>query len=44
MVEVCDQSYYSSELLFSVDYSAYRDAGMGLCSGDEVAEGDSDEK
>jgi len=44
MVEVCDQSYHSSELLFAADYAAYRDAGTRLCSSDQMAEGESDEK
>ena len=34
MVEVCDQTYYASELLFSVDHSAYREVGARLLSGD----------
>ena len=33
LVEVGEQSYYASELLFSVDDDAYRDLGGRLCSG-----------
>ncbi len=32
LVDVCDQIYLASELLFSVDYAAYRDLGARLCS------------
>jgi len=31
MVEIGDQSFYASEVLFSVDYWAYRDIGARLC-------------
>jgi len=31
MVEMGGQSFYASEALFSVDYSAYRDTGARLC-------------
>jgi len=44
MVDVCDQTYYTSEVLFSVDYTAYREAGAKLCSGDEAGAGEEDEK
>jgi hypothetical protein len=33
MVQVIDQEYYTSELLFGVDPVAYQDAGMRLCLG-----------
>jgi hypothetical protein len=39
MVDVCEQTYYASELLFSVDYAAYREAGTRLSSGDDGGEG-----
>jgi len=38
MVDVCEQSYYASELLFSVDCDAYRDVGMRLSASDAPAE------
>jgi len=31
MVEIGDQTFYASEVLFSVDYWGYRDAGVRLC-------------
>lgn len=31
MVEIGDQTFYASEVLFSVDYWGYRDAGSRLC-------------
>lgn len=40
MVEVCDQTYHASELLFSVDYAAYREAGARLSSPDGAEEGE----
>jgi len=42
MVDLGDQSYYVSEVLFAVDYAAYRDTGGRLCSGkkDEDPEND----
>ena len=44
MVDVCDQTYYASELLFSADNAAYRDAGTRLCAGNESSEGEGEEK
>jgi hypothetical protein len=32
IVEVGEQGYYASELLFAVDYDAYRDLGSRLCA------------
>ncbi|MEK7466236.1 MAG: hypothetical protein AAB074_02375 [Planctomycetota bacterium] len=32
IIEVGEQSYYASELLFAVDHAAYRDLGGRLCS------------
>jgi hypothetical protein len=32
MIDLGEQSYYASELLYSVDYDAYREAGERLCS------------
>ncbi len=32
MVEVAGQQFYTSELLFSADYTAYRDIGTQLCT------------
>jgi hypothetical protein len=32
MVDVGDQSFYASEVLFSVDYDGYRDVGARLCT------------
>lgn len=32
IIEVGEQSYYASELLFAVDYAAYRDLGGRLCT------------
>jgi hypothetical protein len=43
MVDVCDQTYYASELLFSVDHSAYREVGARLLSGDHPSKGKEDE-
>ncbi len=40
MVEVCDQTYHASELLFSVDYAAYREAGARLSSPEGATEGE----
>ena len=31
IIEVGGQSYYASELLFSIDYAAYKEAGARLC-------------
>lgn len=31
MIEVAEQSFYASEVLFNVDYDAYKDAGARLC-------------
>ncbi|MGA2158057.1 MAG: hypothetical protein ABSG90_02440 [Dehalococcoidia bacterium] len=31
VIEVGEQGYYTSELLFAVDYTAYRDLGSALC-------------
>jgi hypothetical protein len=31
LIRVGDQNFYTSELLFSVDYAAYRDTGVRLC-------------
>jgi hypothetical protein len=40
IVEVGDQSYYASELLYAVDEAAYRDLGGRLCANpDESASG-----
>jgi hypothetical protein len=44
MVHVCEQPYHSSEVLFAVDYDAYRDVGGRLSAGDEDAEGKEDAK
>jgi hypothetical protein len=44
MVDVCDETYYASELLFSVDYTAYRDQGTRLCSENESSESGEQEK
>lgn len=38
IVEVGEQSYYASELLFAVDPAAYRDLGGRLCAGNESEE------
>jgi len=41
MIEIGEQSYYASELLFAVDDAAYRDAGAQLSAGvadDEAAD------
>jgi hypothetical protein len=32
IIEVGEQNYYASELLFAVDYAAYRDLGARLCT------------
>ena len=43
IVEVGEQSYYASELLFAVDYSAYRDLGSRLSTAaidDDADEGE----
>lgn len=44
IVEVGEQSYYASELLFSVDDDAYRDLGGRLCMSSEDSEVVSEEK
>jgi hypothetical protein len=44
MVDVCEQTYYSSEVLFAVDYDAYRDLGGRLSANDEGLEGKDDAK
>lgn len=31
MVDVAGQTFYASEVLFSIDYAAYREAGARLC-------------
>jgi hypothetical protein len=31
MVDVGEQSFYTSEVLFSADYAAYRELGARLC-------------
>lgn len=31
MIEIAEQSFYASEVLFNVDYQAYKDAGSRLC-------------
>ena len=44
ILEVGEQSYYTSELLFAVDYAAYRELGGKLCDfADELTGGDEDE-
>lgn len=42
IIEVGEQSYYTSELLFAIDQVAYRDLGVRLCS--HGASSESDEK
>jgi len=37
IIEVGEQSYYTSELLFAVDYAAYRDLGGRLSASDDEA-------
>jgi hypothetical protein len=32
VIELCGQRYYASELLFNVDYAAYRNTGVRLCA------------
>jgi hypothetical protein len=44
MVDVCEQTYYSSEVLFAVDYDAYRDIGSRLSANDEGVEEKDDAK
>ncbi len=43
IIEIGEESYYASELLFAVDYVAYRDLGGRLCTqaeeSDTTAEG-----
>jgi hypothetical protein len=39
MVDVGEQTFYASEVLFSVDYEAYRELGTRLCQAADVAEG-----
>jgi hypothetical protein len=39
MVEIGDHAFYASEVLFSVDYWAYRDAGARLCQNSPSADG-----
>lgn len=38
MVDVGDQTFYASEVLFFVDYAAYREAGARLCQGSSQAD------
>lgn len=40
LLSVGEQTYYASELLFSIDYEAYRDLGGRLCLSDTVLDGD----
>ena len=40
MVDVADQSFYASEVLFSADYAAYREAGARLCQNSPEAAGE----
>lgn len=44
MVDVCELTYYSSEVLFAVDNDAYRDVGARLSATDEGREGKEDAK
>jgi hypothetical protein len=44
IVEVGEQTYYASELLFSVDDDAYRDLGGRLCANPDESVSDSEEK
>jgi hypothetical protein len=38
VLQVGEETYYTSEILFSVDHFAYRDLGERLCSGPEATE------
>jgi len=38
IIEVGEESYYASELLFAVDYTAYRDLGARLCTKSEESD------
>jgi hypothetical protein len=38
MVELAGQSFYASEVLFSVDYAVYCEVGARLCAGSLRAE------
>jgi hypothetical protein len=40
MVDVCEQTYYASEVLFAVDYDAYREVGGRLSASDGGAKGE----
>lgn len=44
IVEVGEQSYYASELLFAVDDDAYRDLGGRLCANSDESASGSEEK
>ena len=44
MLDICEQSYYVSEVLFSVDYTAYREVGARLSAGKEDGKGQEEEK
>lgn len=44
MVDVGEQSYYVSEVLFANDYAAYREAGGRLCAGKKDGEGQEQKK
>ncbi len=35
VIALAGEQYYASELLFSVDYTAYREIGQRLCASDE---------
>ena len=44
MVDVGEQSYYVSEVLFATDYVAYREAGSRLCAAKKDGEDPEEEK
>ena len=43
MLDVCENSYYTSEILFAVDYSAYREIGGRLIAMQQE-QGDADKQ
>lgn len=42
ILEVAEQSYYTSEVLFAVDYVAYRDLGGQLCASSDSSQSESE--
>jgi hypothetical protein len=39
VIELCGERYYASELLFNIDYAAYRNTGVRLCAANTKSPG-----